>query len=84
MRRLRMVAIAGVLVMGTGACAPTLSGFGFGVRPGCPVYQARAYKTTSIMATKQRVQQIQARYSMTRGYTSVGTTSNALVSGECR
>lgn len=84
MRRLRMVAIAGVLVMGTGACAPTFGSFGLGVRPGCPVYQARAYKTTSIMATKQRVQQIQARYSPTRGYTSIGTTSNALVSGECR
>ena len=84
MRRLRMVAIAGVLVMGTGACAPTLGGFGLSMRPGGPVYQARAYKTTSIMATRQRVQQIQARYSPTRGYTSIGTTSNALVSGECR
>lgn len=84
MRRLRWMAVAVVLVMGTGACAPTLGGFGFSVRPGCPVYQARAYKTTSIMATKQRVQQIQARYSITRNYTPVGATSNALVSGECR
>ena len=75
---------AAALVLGTGACAPTLGGFGFAMRPGCPVYQARAYKTTSIMATKQRVQQIQARYSLSRQVQSRGVVSNALVSGECR
>ena len=84
MRRLRLMAVAGVLVLGTGACAPTLGSFGFGMRPACPVYQARAYKTTSIMATKQRVQQIQARYSLSRQVQSRGIVSNALVSGECR
>jgi hypothetical protein len=84
MRRFRGLVLAGVVALGTGACAPNLMGVGFAFRPACPVMQARAYKTTQIMATRQRVQQIQAKYSITRGATSVGATSNALVSGECR
>ena len=84
MRRFRGLALAGVVALGTGACAPTLTGLSFGMRPACPVMQARAYRTTSIMATRQRVQQIQAKYSLAHGSTSIGSTSNALVSGECR
>jgi hypothetical protein len=84
MRRFRGLAVAGVLALASGACAPNLAGLSFGVRPACPVMQARAYHTTSIMATRQRVQQIQAKYSITRAYSAVGTTSNAMVSGECR
>ena len=84
MRKLRGLAVAGVVALASGACAPSLMGLGFNVRPACPVYQARAYRTTSIMATRQRVQQIQARYSLAHGATSVGSVSNGLVSGECR
>jgi hypothetical protein len=36
------------------------------------------------MATRQRVQQIQAKYSLSHSATSIGATSNGLVSGECR
>jgi hypothetical protein len=84
MRRFRALALAAAVALGTGACAPNLMGLGFQVSPGCPVMQARAYRTTSIMATRQRVQQIQAKYSLAHGSTSIGSTSNALVSGECR
>jgi hypothetical protein len=84
MRRFRGLALAGVVALGTGACAPNLMGLSFGMRPACPVMQAHAYRTTSIMATRQRVQQIQARYAPSRNYSAVGSTSNALVSGECR
>ena len=84
MRRFRGLALAGALALGTGACAPNLLGFGLGVTPACPVMQARAYRTTSIMATRQKVNQIQAKYSPSYSYTPVGSTSNALVSGECR
>jgi len=83
MRGFRGLALAGVVALGTGACAPNLMGLGFQVAPSCPVMQARAYRTTSIMATRQRVQQIQARYSPSYRFTPVGATSNALVSGEC-
>jgi len=83
MGRFRGLAIAGVLALGTGACAPTLM-TGFAFRGACPVMQQRAYRTTSIMATRQRVQQIQAKYSLAHGSTTIGSTSNALVSGECR
>ena len=84
MRRFRGLALAGFVALGTGACAQILAGLSFGMRPACPVMQAHAYRTTSIMATRQRVQQIQAKYSLAHGATSVGSTSNALVSGECR
>ena len=84
MRRFRGLALAGALALGTGACAPNLLGFGFGVTPACPVMQARAYRTTSIMATRQKVQAIQAKHSPSYRYTPVGNTSNGLVSGECR
>ena len=84
MRRFRGLALAGVLALGTGACAPTLTGMSFGFRPACPVMQARAYRTTSIMATRQKVQQIQAKYSPSYRYAAVGSTSNGVVSGECR
>jgi len=84
MRRFRGLALAGVVALATGACAPSLTGLSFGFRPGCSVMQARSYRTTSIMATRQRVQQIQAKYSLSHSATSVGATSNALVSGECR
>ena len=84
MGRFRGLAVAGCVALATGACAPNLVGLGFRATPACPVMQARAYRTTSIMDTRQRVQQVQARYSLSRGYTSVGTTSKALVSGECR
>ncbi|MFL5383207.1 MAG: hypothetical protein ACJ8GN_11870 [Longimicrobiaceae bacterium] len=84
MRSFRGLALAGAVALATGACAPGLTGFGFRVTPACPVMQARAYRTTSIMATRQRVQQIQAKYSLSHGSTSVGATSNAMVSGECR
>ena len=84
MGRFRGLALAGAVVLTTGACAPGLTGLGFRVAPACPVMQARAYRTTSIMATRQKVLQIQSRYSPTRRYSPVGGTSNALVSGECR
>ena len=84
MGRFRGLALAGVVALGTGACAPNLMGLGFRMTPACPVMQARAYRTTSIMATRQRVQQIQAKYSISAGARSAGTTSNAMVSGECR
>jgi hypothetical protein len=84
MRKLRGLAVVGVMAVASGACAPTLTGYGFNVMPSCPVYQARAYRTTSIMATRQRVQQIQARYSLSHSSTSIGATSNSMVSGECR
>lgn len=85
MRMLRAVAMAGMLALGTGACAPMMmSGYGLAFRPACPVYQAHAYRTTSIMATRQRVQQIQARFSPTLRYAPVGSTSNGMASGECR
>ena len=82
MRRFRGLALAGVVALGTGACAPTL--LSFGMRPACPVMQARAYRTTSIMATRQKVAQIQAKYSPSYRYAPVGSPSNGLVSGECR
>jgi hypothetical protein len=84
MRMLRGVALAGVLALGGGACAPMMSGFGFAVQPACPVYQARAYRTTSIMATRQRVQQIQARYSLSYKANARAVDAHNLVSGECR
>lgn len=84
MGRFRGLALAGVVALASGACAPGLTGLGFRYAPACPVMQARAYHTTSIMATRQRVLQIQSRYSLAHGATSVGATSNALVSGECR
>ena len=84
MGRFRGLALAGAVALGTGACAPNLMGLGFGMTSACPVMQARAYRTTSIMATRQRVQQIQAKYSPSYRFTPVGATSNALVSGECR
>jgi hypothetical protein len=84
MGRFRGLALAGAVALATGACAPGLTGFGFRVTPACPVMQANAYRTTSIMATRQRVQQIQARFSPTRSYAPVGSTSNGMVSGECR
>jgi hypothetical protein len=84
MGRFRGLALAGAVALATGACAPGMMGLGFRVAPACPVMQANAYRTTSIMATRQRVQQIQAKYSLSSRYTTVGTTSNAMVSGECR
>jgi hypothetical protein len=84
MGRFRGLALAGVVALGTGACAPNLMGLGFQMTPACPVMQAHAYHTTSIMATRQRVQQIQAKYSLSHASTSIGSTSNAMVSGECR
>ena len=84
MVRFRGLALAGAVALTTGACAPGLTGFGFRVAPACPVMQARAYRTTSIMATRQRVQQVQARFAPSRSYSAVGATSNGMVSGECR
>lgn len=84
MRMLRGVAVAGVLALASGACAPMLSGMSMAFRPACPVYQARAYRTTSIMATRQRVQQIQARYSLSHRATVGAIDQHTLVSGECR
>jgi len=84
MGRFRGLALAGAVVLATGACAPGLTGLGFRVAPACPVMQARAYRTTSIMATRQKVLQIQSRYSLAHSATSIGGTSNAMVSGECR
>jgi len=84
MGRFRGLALAGAVALAAGACAPGLTGLGFRVTPACPVMQAHAYRTTPIMATRQRVQQIQARYSLSRNATTVGATSNAMVSGECR
>ena len=84
MGRFRGLALAGVVALGTGACAPNLAGLGFRMTPACSVMQARSYHTTSIMATRQRVQQIQAKYSPTLRYTARGMNERALVSGECR
>jgi len=85
MRMLRGVAIAGALALASGACAPIRTiGFSFPFRPPCPVFQARAYRTTSIMATRQRVQQIQARYSLSHRADSRAVDNHDLVSGECR
>jgi hypothetical protein len=84
MGRFRGLALAAVVALGTGACAPNLMGLGFRATPACPVMQARAYRTTSIMSTRQRVAQIQAKYSPSYRYSAVGATSNGLVSGECR
>lgn len=84
MRMLRGMALAGVLALGTGACAPMMSGYGLAFRPACPVYQARAYHATSIMATRQRVQQIQARYSLSYRANARAVYAHDLVSGECR
>lgn len=85
MRMLRGMAVAGVMALASGACASMRNPFYLGFRPGgCPVYQARAWRTTSIMGTRQRVQQIQAKYSISHGARSVGGVSNDLVSGECR
>lgn len=84
MGRFRGLVLAGAVALGTGACAPALMGGSFGFRPACTVMQARAYHTTSIMATRQRVQQIQASYAPSRAFTPIGATSKGLVSGECR
>jgi len=85
MRMLRGMAIAGALALATGGCASMRNPFYLGFRPGgCPVYQARAWRTTSIMGTRQRVQQIQAKYSISAGAHTSGSVSKDLVSGECR
>jgi hypothetical protein len=86
MRMLRGVAIAGALALAGGACAPMgmRGGIAFPFRPPCPVFQARAYHTTSIMATRQEVQQIQARYSLSHGADGRTVVPRNLVNGECR
>jgi hypothetical protein len=84
MRRFCMAAMAGAVALTAGGCAPLISATSFNFQPSCSPMQASAYKTTSIMQTRNRVAQIQARYSLSHSATSYGVVSKSLVSGECR
>ena len=84
MRKLGGLMLAAALALGAAGCAPQLIGTQVAFRPACSPMQARAYRTTSIMQTRQRVSQIQARYSFSGRAMQMGSTSSALASGECR
>jgi hypothetical protein len=84
MRRMTRAMVAAGMLLVSGGCAMMPLSTRFSFRPACSPMQARAYRTTSIMQTRQRVSQIQARYSFSGRAMQMGSTSSALASGECR
>lgn len=82
MRRIVGMVAAGAVALAAAGCAPGMVGFAF--RPACSPMQAHAYRTTSILQTRQRVAQIQARLMPGGQYATIGATSRSLANGECR
>ena len=84
MRAIRGLVLAAGSTVGSGGCATLPMTMQGAYRPACTPMQARAYRTTSIFQTRQRVAQIQAKYSIAR-ISNVGAAGwRAASSGECR
>jgi hypothetical protein len=81
--RMRLLAGVGAAVL-LGGCVPQLR---LAAGPnGCGLPQRAAYHRTSIMATTQRVQALQSRFSLTSRSAALSSAAGwrAAATGECR
>lgn len=84
MRRIGGIVAAGAVCLVAAGCAPSLMGIGMSYHPACSPMQVSAYRATSIMQTKDRINAIAAAHSYSRFATTSAEPWKGLSSGECR